>query len=169
MPIYEGEYNDLSKNHFLGKFEITDIPQKKAGEVIFDVNYTVDIDGILTVSAVMKNDPSKKNWKVIKNDSIGLTADELQKRNVIDNYDPKKDEDEFKENDNLKKRMNKLHESYQKEVQFDKKMNYLKKFCEIMGKFIDTFDSYKMDNDTVFEKYYIYLQGLFESYTLSEE
>jgi len=169
LPIYEGEYNDLSKNHFLGKFEITDIPQKKAGEVIFDVNYTVDIDGILTVSAVMKNDPTKKNWKVIKNDSIGLTADELQKRNVIDNYDPNKDVDEFKENDNLKKRMNKLHESYQKEVQFDKKMNYLKKFCEIMGKFIDTFDSYKMDNDTVFEKYYIYLQGLFESYTLSEE
>jgi len=31
-----------------------------AGEVIFDVTYTVDIDGILTVSAVMKNDPTKK-------------------------------------------------------------------------------------------------------------
>ena len=166
LPIYEGEYDELSKDHFLGKFEIPNIPQKMAGEVIFDVTYTVDIDGILTVSAVMQNDPTKKNWKVIKNDNIGLTADELQKRNVIDNYDPKKVLDEFKENNNLKKRMNKLQESYQKEVQFDKKMKYLETFCKIMGKFIDTFDSYTMDNDTVFEKYYIYLQGLFESYNL---
>ena len=31
---------------------------------------------------------------------------------------------------------------------------------------IDTFDTYKMDNDTVFEKYYLYLQGLFESYSM---
>ena len=166
LPIYEGEYNDISKNHFLGKFEITDIPPKLAGEVVFDVTYTVDIDGILTVSAVMKGDPTKKNWKVIKNDNIGLTADELTKRNVVENYNPKKDVEEFKENNNLKKRMNKLHESYQKEVQLDKKLKYLKNFCKILSEFIDTFDTYKMDNDTVFEKYYIYLQGLFESYNL---
>ena len=35
-----------------------------------------------------------------------------------------------------------------------------------MSDFIDTFDFYKMDNDTVFEKYYLYLQGLFESYDI---
>ena len=35
-----------------------------------------------------------------------------------------------------------------------------------MSDFIDTFDSYKMDNDTIFEKYYLYLQGLFESYNM---
>ena len=45
LPIYEGEYNDISKNHFLGKFEITDIPEKMAGEVVFDVTYSVDIEG----------------------------------------------------------------------------------------------------------------------------
>ena len=166
LPIYEGEYNDLSKNHFLGKFEISNIPMKKAGEVVFDVTYTVDIDGILTVSAVMKDDPSKKNYKVIKNDSIGLTADELFKRNIIDNYDPKKDIEEFKENNNLKKRMNKLHELYENAIKFDQKMKYLKNFCKVMSEFVDTFDSYQMDNDTVFEKYYLYLQGLFESYNL---
>ena len=166
LPIYEGEYNDLSKNHFLGKFEISNIPMKLAGEVIFDVTYQVDVDGILTVSAVMQNDPSKKNWKVIKNDNIGLSGDELQKRNVVENYDPKKDIDEFKENNNIKNRMNKIHQLYEKEIQFDKKMKYLKNFCEILSKFIDTFDTYKMDNDTVFEKYYLYLQGLFESYNL---
>ena len=166
LPIYEGEYSDLSKNHFLGKFEISDIPMKKAGEVIFDVTYQVDVDGILTVSAVMQNDPSKKNWKVIKNDNIGLSGDELQKRNVVQNYDPKKDIDEFKENNNIKNRMNKMHQLYEKEIQFDKKMKYLKNFCELLSKFIDTFDTYKMENDTVFEKYYLYLQGLFESYNL---
>ena len=53
LPIYEGEYNKIKKNHFLGKFEIPDIPIKKAGEIIFEVTYQVDVDGILTVSAVM--------------------------------------------------------------------------------------------------------------------
>ena len=86
LPIYEGEYNDIKKNHFLGEFEITDIPMKKAGEIIFDVTYNVDIDGILTVSAVMKDDPTKKNWKVIKNDNIGLTESELKNRNEIEKY-----------------------------------------------------------------------------------
>jgi len=35
-----------------------------------------------------------------------------------------------------------------------------------MTQFIDTFDSYQIENDTVFEKYYLYLQGLFESYNI---
>ena len=163
LPIYEGEYNNTKKNHFLGQFEIKNIPAKKAGEVIFDVTYQVDVDGILTVSAVMQDDPSKKNWKVIKNDNIGLTSNKLDKRNVIQNYDPKKDLEEFKENNNLKKRMKKLHQLYEDTVQFKKKMQYLKNFCKVMSEFIDTFESYNLDNDTVFEKYYLYLQGLFES------
>ena len=166
LPIYEGEYNNIKKNHFLGQFEIKDIPAKKAGEVIFDVTYQVDVDGILTVSAVMQSDPSKKNWKVIKNDNIGLNANELDKRNVIQNYDPKKDLEEFKENNNLKKRMKKLHQLYEDTIQFKKKMQYLKNFCKVMSEFIDTFETYNLDNDTVFEKYYIYLQGLFESYNI---
>ena len=164
LPIYEGEYNNIRKNHFLGEFEIKDIPMKKAGEILFDVTYHVDIDGILTVSAVMKDDPSKKNWKVIKNDNIGLSANELEKRNVSQGYDPKKDIEEFKENNNLKKRMKKLHQLYEETLQFKKKMQYLKNFCKVMAEFIDTFTSYDLNNDTVFEKYYLYLQGLFESY-----
>ena len=166
LPIYEGEYNDLKKNHFLGKFEISDIPKKKAGEIIFDVTYQVDVDGILTVTAVMQDDPSKKNWKVIKNDNLGLSADELKERNVIENYDATKIIEEFKENDNLKKRMKKIHKLYEETVNFNKKMQYLKNFCKIMSDFIDTFNSYTMENDTVFEKYYIYLQGLFDSYNV---
>ncbi len=166
LPIYEGEYDNIKKNHFLGEFQIKDIPPKKAGEVIFDVTYQVDVDGILTVSAVMQDDPSKKNWKVIKNDNIGLTSSELDKRNVIENYDAKKDIEYFKENNNLKKRMKKLHQLYEDTIQFKKKMQYLKNFCKVMSEFIDTFESYNLDNDTVFEKYYLYLQGLFESYNI---
>ena len=166
LPIYEGEYKNIKKNHFLGEFEIKDIPAKKSGKVIFDVTFQIDIDGILTVSAVMKNDPSKKNWKVIKNDNIGLTATELNERKVIQNYEPKKVLEEFKDNNNLKKRMKKLHQLYEDTVQFKKKMQYLKNFCKVMSEFIDTFESYNLDNDTIFEKYYLYLQGLFESYNI---
>ena len=165
LPIYEGEYNNVENNHFLGQFEINDIPMKKAGEVIFDVTYQVDVDGILTVSAQMKDDPSKKNWKVIKNDNIGLTEDELMKRNSMQNYDPKKYIEEFKENDNIKKKMKKLHTLYEKELKFDKKMQYLKNFSKALSEFIDTFDTYT-NNETVFEKYYLYLQGLFDSYNV---
>ena len=104
LPIYEGEHDNVKLNHFLGKFEIKDIPMKKAGEIIFDVTYQVDVDGILTVSAQMQGDPSKKNWKVIKNDNIGLTEDELVKRDSLQNYDPKTYIEEFKENDNKKKK-----------------------------------------------------------------
>ena len=167
LPIYEGEYNDIKRNHFLGKFKISDIPMKKAGEVLFDVIYKVDVDGILTVRASMKDDPSKSNLKVIKNDNIGLTTEELIKRNAINNYDPNQDIEEFKKNDdNLKRRMIKLKELYENAVKFDQKMKYLKNFCKIMAQFIDTFDSYQIDNDTVMEKYYLYLQGLFESYNI---
>ena len=165
LPIYEGEYNNVENNHFLGKFEINDIPMKKAGEIIFDVTYQVDVEGILTVSAQMKDDPSKKNWKVIKNDNIGLTEDELMKRNSMQNYDPKKYIEEFKENDNIKKKMKKLHALYEKELKFDKKMQYLKNFSKTLSEFIDTFDTYT-NNETVFEKYYLYLQGLFDSYNV---
>ena len=165
LPIYEGEYSNVENNHFLGQFEISDIPMKKAGEVMFDVTYQVDVDGILTVSAQMKDDPSKKNWKVIKNDNIGLTEDELMQRNSIQNYDPKKYVEEFKENDNIKKKMKKLHQLYEKELKFDKKMQYLKNFCKALSDFINTFDTYT-NNETVFEKYYLYLQGLFDSYNI---
>ena len=36
-------------------------------------------------------------------------------------------------------------------------MQYLKNFCKIMSEFIDIFESYNLDNDTIFEKYYLYL------------
>ena len=70
LPIYEEEYNNIRKNHFLGEFEIKDMSMKKAGEILFDVTYHVDVDGILTISVVMKDDPSKKNWKVKYNNEL---------------------------------------------------------------------------------------------------
>ena len=157
LPIYEGEYNNIKNNHFLGQFEISNIPLKKAGEIIFDVTYQVDVDGILTVSAVMKDDPTKKNWKIIKNDNIGLTSSELNQRNVVENYDSNKDIENFKEDNNLKKRMKKLHKLYEDTIQFNKKMQYLKNFCKVMAEFIDTFDTYEKENETFLKNItYIY-------------
>ena len=62
--------------------------------------------------------------------------------------------------------MKKLHRLYEETTNFNKKMQYLKNFCKVMSEFIETFNSYDLDNDTVFEKYYLYLQGLFESYNI---
>ena len=43
-------------------------------------------------------------------------------------------------------------------------MQNLKNFCKVMSEFIDIFTTYDLNNQTVFEKYYLYLKGLFESY-----
>ena len=64
-----------------------------------------------------------------------------------------------------KKKMKKLHKLYENEHIFNKKMQYLKNFCKALSDFIDTFDTYA-SNETVFEKYYLYLQGLFDSYNI---
>ena len=87
------------------------------------------------------------------------------KRNSMQNYDTKKYIEEFKENENIKKKMKKLHTLYEKELKFDKKMQYLKNFSKALSEFIDTFDTYT-NNETVFEKYYLYLQRLFDSYNV---
>ncbi|XP_023310104.1 78 kDa glucose-regulated protein homolog [Anoplophora glabripennis] len=51
FTVYEGERKITTYNNMLGKMTITGLPKKRAGDVAFSVNFDLDEDGILSVSA----------------------------------------------------------------------------------------------------------------------
>ncbi|KAI4456465.1 heat shock protein 70kda [Holotrichia oblita] len=51
FPVYEGEAANAKENIFLGKFLISDIPARPKGEEKFDVTFSIDINGVLKVTA----------------------------------------------------------------------------------------------------------------------
>ena len=60
IEVYEGESSFVKNNNLLGKFRIKDLPKKKAGEVVFNVNFKIDSNGILTVTAQLTDDQNHK-------------------------------------------------------------------------------------------------------------
>jgi molecular chaperone DnaK len=51
VDVYEGESEHISNNRHLGRFACRHIPRRPAGEVLVMFDFTVDVDGILRVSA----------------------------------------------------------------------------------------------------------------------
>lgn len=60
VMIYEGERPMIKDNHKLGKFLLSGIPPKPAGEAELDVTFEIDSNGILTVEARSLDSGSKK-------------------------------------------------------------------------------------------------------------
>lgn len=78
VMIYEGERPMIKDNHRLGKFVLSGIPPKPAGEAELDVTFEIDSNGILTVEARSLDSGSKKKI-TIKNDKGRLTEQQIQK------------------------------------------------------------------------------------------
>ena len=51
IEVYQGESDDVRKNHFLGEFIISEIPLKPAGEEKVEVEFAYDLNGMLEVRA----------------------------------------------------------------------------------------------------------------------
>jgi molecular chaperone DnaK len=51
LDVYEGESPALADNRLLGRFVCTGLPEAPAGQVLVMFDFTVDVDGILAVSA----------------------------------------------------------------------------------------------------------------------
>ncbi len=49
IRVFEGERSTIKDNHFLGKFELTDIPPALKGVPVVEVTFAIDVNGILEV------------------------------------------------------------------------------------------------------------------------
>lgn len=52
IQVYEGERLSVKDNNLLGQFELTEIPPAKRGVATFEITFHVDVNGILSVTAL---------------------------------------------------------------------------------------------------------------------
>ncbi|MGI4776318.1 MAG: Fe-S protein assembly chaperone HscA [Janthinobacterium lividum] len=79
--IFQGEREMVHDCRSLAKFELENIPPMQAGAARIEVTFSIDIDGILSVSALEK--VSGKSQTIIMNPSYGL--DEVEIEEILTN------------------------------------------------------------------------------------
>jgi L1 cell adhesion molecule like protein len=66
VSVYEGERAKTTDNHLLGEFNISGIEKAKRGEPKIDVQFEIDSNGILTVTAVDQKTGAKANIEIAR-------------------------------------------------------------------------------------------------------
>jgi heat shock protein 1/8 len=78
IKVFEGERTLTKDNNLLGEFNLTDIPPMPRGKPQIEVKFSIDSNGILSVTASEKS--TGKSEKIeIKNDSGRLSKDDIDK------------------------------------------------------------------------------------------
>lgn len=67
IKVYEGERTLTKDNFFVGEFELKGITPQPRGLLEIDVTFNIDINGIITVSAVNKKTNDRSSMSVISN------------------------------------------------------------------------------------------------------
>ena len=158
IEVYEGEEKYVKDNNLLGKFKLVNLPPKKAREVTFDETFSIDSDGILTVSAIENSEGIKNSIKII-NDR-GYNKDEIL--NNIKSSHSNLIKYDYKEFENYKKDMNFYYNEYNNSNNAQEKYTYIYNFGKALVNFLNNFD--KEGNDTLGNKYFLYIKTLFESF-----
>ena len=78
IKVYEGERSMAKDNHELGEFMLSGIPPAKRGVPKIEVSFEVDVNGIMSVTAVDTGTQNKKSI-TITNDKGRLTEEEIKK------------------------------------------------------------------------------------------
>lgn len=76
LHVVQGEKERVSLNRSLASFELRGIPPMEAGEARIHVTFTLDVDGLLTVSA--QEDITGLTQEVVVKPSYGLTLDQMK-------------------------------------------------------------------------------------------
>jgi heat shock protein 5 len=76
IKVYEGERSMTKDNNLLGKFELTGLPPAPRGVPQIEVSFSLDVNGILQVSAQDKG-TGRKESITITNDDGRLTKEEI--------------------------------------------------------------------------------------------
>lgn len=90
FEIIEGERKNSLFNNQLGSFIIENLPKKRAGDVIFEVTFLLDEDGILNVTATEKTTGMSNNLTItmdefrLSNYQIDTNIEEAIKQKEID-------------------------------------------------------------------------------------
>lgn len=92
IGVFEGERKKTTSKQFTGKVSTIWHPPAPRGKVQILVTFTIDADGILSVSAENKTTGIKKSIKIIKRET--LTEEEI-KRMVKDAEQIKSEDKEF--------------------------------------------------------------------------
>ena len=160
IGVYEGENIYVKDNHLLGEFNLVELPKKKKGEVKDDATFDIDENGILTVSAVETSQGINNSIKIINDKGF-------QKDDIIENINQtftcliSGNNEEIK---NYKKEMSYYYKEYNNSYSPQEKSKYIYNFGEVLLAFLNTFD--KEGNDTLGNKYFLYIKLLFESYKI---
>ena len=165
IDIYEGERKYVKYNHVLGKVELFNIPKKKKGEVKIEVKFFIDVNGILNVTATEQGSNNFIETK-IKNDTVSLTDEDIQKlreknKAIYDKANTKTDR--AIDYSNLKDTLKEFQDAFKETEDEEEKYDILKNYNSVLEEFIDLFDK-NFDNETMVEKYYIYVKELINSY-----
>lgn len=99
INIYEGERQLVCDNNLLGVFKLQDIESTYRGVPQINVVFSVDINGIISVSAYENNKNENSKSIVIKNNKNRLSSEEINKlideaikMEILDNIERKKRE-----------------------------------------------------------------------------
>ena len=159
IGVYEGENKYVKDNHFLGEFNLVDLPKKKAGEVKDDVTFSIDANGILTVTAQETSEGITNSIKII-NDK-GFNKEEIIE-NINETFTPLVNNNDNKTFKNYKKEMGEYYKYYMESYNPKEKYKYIYNFAETLINFLNTFE--KEGNDTLGNKYFLYIKVLFDAY-----
>src|SRR5438045_9307459 len=78
INVLQGEREFAKDNRLLGTFNLEGIPPAPRGVPQIEVTFSIDVNGILAVSA--KDLGTQKESKITVQSSGGLTEDEIEKR-----------------------------------------------------------------------------------------
>jgi molecular chaperone DnaK (HSP70) len=77
IPVYQGENAFVKDNHFLGQFQLKNIPPAKAGVPRFDTIFEIDANGILQVTAQLHGSPDV--YKIVIEKELNMKSEQIQK------------------------------------------------------------------------------------------
>ena len=196
IDIYEGENNFVKYNHLLKQCNISNLKKRPKGKTEVTITLDIDINGILTVNAKESsenNDGQSIEPIIIKNDEMTLSQDSINKLKEknqkllekINNAEFSSILDYSNLKDTLKKYKDAFEESVKKfekkdletkaeddiehnENEEDKRVIYKTNFNNTLEEFIVLINIEKNnDNETMIEKYYLYVKELFQSYIVT--
>ena len=169
IVIYEGQKKYVKYNHELKKIELTGLTPKPKGQVHIKVKFFIDTNGILTVTGTEEEKDKNNSIEIkIKDDRIKFSDEEIEKlKKENENlYKKRKNDDKKIDYNNIKETLKEFQDAYkekEEEEDEEEKFSILINYNNTLEEFINLFDK-NFDNETMIEKFYIYVKELFISY-----